>query len=278
MKVALLGVPDDTGVKLNNGRPGAAGGPEALRKALLRYGKRYDLHRDAPIEAIHDAGNVDVDLGGTAEAMARTHQRTRLRLNQLHEQGYATVLVGGGHDHAVSSLAAAADHHGGPVGAINVDAHLDVRPIAGSGMPFRRAMQAGHLDGHHFVEWGLGLFANEPGHIEWARSKGARLVSVEEVQAGASVSAVLRHALAPGAAVLSVDLDALDASVAPGVSALNPHGLATHHVVSMVREAASGGVVHLDLMELNPRYDVDGRTARVAAHLLLVFASTLSSR
>ncbi|HND60953.1 MAG TPA: hypothetical protein PLB90_05695, partial [Opitutaceae bacterium] len=36
--VALLGLPDDTGVKLNGGRPGAAGGPTAFRAALARYG------------------------------------------------------------------------------------------------------------------------------------------------------------------------------------------------------------------------------------------------
>ena len=40
--IALLGLPDDTGVLLNGGRVGAAEGPEAFRAALARFGSAYD--------------------------------------------------------------------------------------------------------------------------------------------------------------------------------------------------------------------------------------------
>src|SRR6478672_5069131 len=37
-RVGLIGLPDDEGVRLNNGRPGAKDGPKALRAALAGYG------------------------------------------------------------------------------------------------------------------------------------------------------------------------------------------------------------------------------------------------
>ena len=44
-RVALVGLPDDTGVELNNGRTGASKGPAAFRAALARYGQHVDAER-----------------------------------------------------------------------------------------------------------------------------------------------------------------------------------------------------------------------------------------
>ncbi|MEO1129082.1 MAG: hypothetical protein AAFX05_05155, partial [Planctomycetota bacterium] len=55
--VALLGLPDDLGVRLNGGRPGAAAGPTAFRAALARAGSPFDLVREKPMTVrICDAG------------------------------------------------------------------------------------------------------------------------------------------------------------------------------------------------------------------------------
>ena len=54
--VALLGLPDDTGVRLNNGRTGAAGGPKAFRAALARYGVADSAGGYLPL--VFDAGDV----------------------------------------------------------------------------------------------------------------------------------------------------------------------------------------------------------------------------
>ena len=68
---------------------------------------------------------------------------------------------------------------------------------------------------------------------------------------------------------LTIDLDVLPAAVAPGVSA--PAGLGVPTAVILAAcaaAAASGKLRHFDIVELNPRYDVDGRTARTAARLV----------
>ena len=68
---------------------------------------------------------------------------------------------------------------------------------------------------------------------------------------------------------LSLDLDVLPASVAPGVSAPNGFGLSTACVRTALRLVAQSGKLGLfEVAELNPTHDVGGRTARTAARLI----------
>jgi formiminoglutamase len=68
---------------------------------------------------------------------------------------------------------------------------------------------------------------------------------------------------------LTIDLDVLPASVAPGVSAPAAYGVPLPVISAVCRQVAeSGKLLHLDVAELNPEFDVDGRTARVAARLV----------
>ena len=160
--IALLGLPDDTGVRLNGGRAGAADGPRAFRAALASFGTTWDLDADREIDVrVFDAGDVEPVAGGTEAALAETHARVEAAARALHEHGCVTVGIGGGHDLALPCIAAWAKHHGEAVGGINLDAHLDVREKVGSGMPFRRLITGGHVDPRAFVELGLGRFAND---------------------------------------------------------------------------------------------------------------------
>ena len=280
-RLALLGLPDDTGVRLNFGRPGAAAGPGAFRAALAAFGTTFDAAHGLALESpIFDAGDVVPAVGDDESALLETHARTQSVARALHELGLVVVGIGGGHDLSLPTLSAYAAHVDAPLGGINVDAHLDVRERVGSGMPFRKLLERGHLDGSRFIELGLNRFANERADVEWLRQQGAELVLVDEVlRSGTSADARLTRVLAGGAGFLSVDLDALDASLAPGVSAKNPLGLRVEHVAELVEAAgARPEVGHFDMMELCPPHDVDGRTARVAAYLFSCFVAGLARR
>ncbi|HNI70612.1 MAG TPA: arginase family protein, partial [Marmoricola sp.] len=68
---------------------------------------------------------------------------------------------------------------------------------------------------------------------------------------------------------LSIDLDVLPAATAPGVSAPAAYGVALETVEAICHQVASSGRLALvDVAELNPNFDIDGRTARVAARLI----------
>src|SRR5690606_2974197 len=157
----------DTGVRLNKGRPGASAGPTAFRAALARFGAPWDGRAGKAITPrVFDAGDLIPAESGSAEALAETHRRALECVRALHALGLSVVAVGGGHDLTLPAVTALALHEGRALGGVNVDAHLDVRPRIGSGMPFRRLIEAGHLIGERFVEVGLGRFVNDRSDTE----------------------------------------------------------------------------------------------------------------
>ena len=180
------------------------------------------------------------------------------------------------------------------LGGVNIDPHLDVREEVGSGMPFRRLIERGVLEGSRYTTLGAGRFSNSGEHVRWLRARGGRVVTLEAArgvvpgQAGADLwGARVEESLRRGRLLgdgcepgfVSFDLDALDGSVGPGVSAVNAHGLTAAEAVAaaeLVGEAPGG--VHFDVMELCPEFDVDARTARLAAQLAARFIAGACAR
>lgn len=283
-RVALLGLPDDTGVGLLGGRAGAAKGPAAFRAALAGFGAAWDALAGRSLDvAVFDAGNVAPAKGASEAALMKTHARVEAAATALHEQGLVVVAIGGGHDLTLPTVSALSKHAGGPVGGINLDAHTDVRETVGSGMPFRRLIESGALDPKRFVEAGLSRFVNAREHVEWLSSRGATLVSVEEVlELGVLARNWLDAALGAdpkAAGFVSIDLDGIDGAQVPGVSAINPMGIPVPGACHLAEAAgAEPRVRHFDLMELSPPHDPSGRSARVAALLFLSFIAGFATR
>ena len=284
--VALLGLPDDLGVRLNGGRPGACEGPNAFRSALAGYGVSWDGRRGVDLDGIvFDAGDVIPAPGDGEAALLETHARVEAAAQQLHSAGLVVACIGGGHDLTLPAVSALAEHAGLAVGGINFDAHTDVRDKVGSGMPFRRLIEKGSLSPTAFVELGLGRFANAGGDLEWLIAQGATtrraddLLDLQAFEQRALPAAMELALRTESAAFVSIDLDGIDASQAPGVSAMNPSGLSVRHAAALAEAAGrERRVWHFDIMELCPPHDVAGRTARVAAHLFLSFIAGVVER
>ncbi len=257
--IALLGLPDDTGVRLNNGRTGAAGGPKAFRAALSRYGVADSAAGYLPL--VFDAG--DVMPTGSLE---KTHQRVTEVTTALLDRGLFPIAIGGGHDLTYPFVRAVAAKFPKLAG-IYFDAHLDVRETAGSGMPFRRLVEDCGVSALHLH--GFRPLVNSLEHLDWFRAHGGR-THPENAKVALPKAKNL---------FVSFDLDVLDAAHAPGVSALNPAGWNVREAEAWVRACGADPRVRcFDLMELNPAHDPDGRTARVAAHLFLTFLQGFASR
>ncbi|MBL8744875.1 MAG: formimidoylglutamase [Phycisphaerae bacterium] len=279
-RIALLGLPDDLGVRMNNGRPGAAQGPTAFRAALARFGANWDAVHQRPLTpAVWDAGDVIPARGGDEKALAETHQRVTDACLALHRANLLVVCIGGGHDLTFPAVRAASQSARRPMGGVSIDPHLDVRETPGSGMAFRALIEHGHLDPASFTVLGAGRFANSDAHVQWLASRDGAIVPSELLQRDllASLAAALRRA--GESRFVSFDLDSLDAAYAPGVSAINPCGLTPSEAASLVRAVgADPRVTHFDLMELAPPHDEHARTARIAAFLFLSFLSGFTGR
>lgn len=255
-RVGLIGLPDDLGVRLNNGRPGAREGPNAFRAALARYGAAHPHGWEWP--RVFDVGNVTPATGHNEAALQETHRRVTEAVRAVLELGLFPIAIGGGHDLTFPFVRAVAERHKKLAG-IYFDAHLDVRETAGSGMAFRKLIEecgVGQLTVH-----GASAVANSRAHWEWFLANGGVVGKGDAPEAPLGADTFV-----------SFDLDVLDGGVAPGVSAMNPCGWDVARAAAWV-EALGGDprVRCFDLMELNPRHDAEGRTARVAAHLFLSF-------
>jgi len=211
-------------------------------------------------------------------AMAHVHIEEAAR--NLVGAGARPLFIGGDHGITGSLLRGlAAARPGLRLALVTLDAHLDVREYddaasLSSGTPFRRALESGILTGSRTAMIGLRPLANSRYYFTWAREQGIHLYTVEDIAERGAV-AVTRDALArvsaqADAVYLSVDIDAADAAVAPGVSAVGVGGLSAREMIDVVRTvSADPKLIGADLMELSPPHDENGRTARLTARLLL---------
>lgn len=273
-RVAILGLPDDTGVRLNSGRPGAAGGPRTFREALSRYGVSTPDGFNWP--KVFDAGDVTPAPGHGADAMLETHMRIREATTAILKLGLFPIAIGGGHDLTLPFVRAVVEHTCSAdeevFGGIYFDAHLDVRNTPGSGMAFRRLVED-HAVGPLLIA-GFNPLANAREFVRWFLDHDGEIADPDWTSQLSAEQGAPPAWLSPLAdcdhLFCSFDLDCLDASQAPGVSAMNPDGLGVADAARAVFTVACDPRLRcLDFMEFSPAHDEGGRTGRVLAHLFL---------
>ena len=282
--VALLGFASDAGVSRNHGRPGAATGPAALRRALANLA--WHGGDDA---RLYDAGDVTCSDDALEEAQSAYADQ----LAALLRDGHFVIGLGGGHEiawaaHSGLERALAADPRFERLGIVNFDAHLDLRRPeprgrGTSGTPFLQIAEARADRGREFRYLCIGASeaSNTPALFDRARSLGVTIVTdLEAAQPEASLQ-LQRFIEASSAVYLTFCLDVLPPAVAPGVSAPAGLGVALHRAVALLKDALAvcghgrpgSKLLLADIAELNPRFDHDGRTARTAARLVYELAA-----
>lgn len=262
----VVGFRSDEGVRRNKGRIGAAAAPAAIRKALAPLA--FHLDRE-----VFDAGDVVVEDGSLEEGQERAGRV----ISELLDAGKLTVLLGGGHETAFASYLGVARSEavtrGKRLGVLNLDAHFDLRdePVPSSGTPFLQMAHAEAAAGRELNYAVVGI--SEPNNtrtlFNTADRLGVKYLLDEECSTEAVREFVVSFLDGVDALYLTIDLDVLPASVAPGVSAPAAYGVPLPVISAVCRQvAASGKLLHLDVAELNPEFDIDSRTAKVAARLV----------
>jgi formiminoglutamase len=279
----LIGFPQDEGVRRNQGRPGAAAAPDEIRRWLYRLTPLdcqtgVNLAKQTPL----DLGNIRIagSLEATQEALADV-------VAVVLSSGAIPIVLGGGHETAYGHYLGYVQAQR-RVGIINLDAHLDVRPtLAGlghSGSPFRQAFEhpSQPLPRHDYVCLGAQPHSVSRDHLLYVR-QGSGIVrwnaEVREALDTFFQEELDRLAGEDCSVYLTLDADVVRAAEVPGVSSPNPTGLSGQEVLDCVRGAGtSPRVSSLDLVEINPTYDLDGRSARWAALVIWNFLIGLASR
>ncbi len=267
--VALLGFACDAGVLRNQGRKGAAEGPRALRQALANLA----WHLPHPV---YDAGDIlcqGDDLEAAQEELAN-------KVSTLLGQQQFPLVLGGGHEVAYGDFLGLLRHAERTtprptLGIVNFDAHFDLRAAtrATSGTPFSQMAVACEQAKQPFRYLCLGISeaANTQALFARAQALNVRYRRDDEMSflQQNEISAELeRFRNGVDWLYLTVCLDVLPAEVAPGVSAPAARGVELGMIEFLIDVIQKSGKLRLaDIAELNPAYDIDNRTAKVAARL-----------
>lgn len=278
--IVLVGFPCDEGVRRNGGRTGAAAGPAAIRTALANLPAWPQL-------SLKDHG--DIICHGEALENAQAHYAANV--SNILKSGAFPVALGGGHEIAFASFSALAKHLdeeqsvAPKIGIINLDAHLDIRAdkSPSSGTPFLQMKQECDKKGwvFNYICLGASLFSNTASLFERAGEISASIVYDDEMTLENSAFFLKKlYEFATGAdhLYLTIDMDCLPAAIAPGVSAPAAFGIQPAVVEMVIKALARTGKLRLaDIAELNPQYDIDARTARLAARFIARIAWEISA-
>lgn len=267
----VAGYPDDEGIKINGGRPGAASAPDAIRRPLYKMTTPAWSQKEF---SLVDFGN----LTSSVPLAERHHTGSEAAFNAL-TLGHHWIGLGGGHDYAYSDgsgfLRAFTQHKYKPL-IINFDAHLDVRDTSqgfSSGTPFYRLLTDFPENSFDFIEIGIQSQCNSTAHYNWALNKNTTIVTYDDLLHAPLAEVVLEkiaeHLIHNRPTYMSVDIDAFSSAYAPGCSqswatGLEPQGFFALWDILLKRL----DVRALGVYEVSPPLDTDDRTSKLAAQIV----------
>jgi len=283
-------------IDLGAGRRGVDMGPSALRIAGIHAAIEAQGFTVREIGTVTAGGLETTDPGDEdarfLDEIAGVAERAGELVDRGLTRGWLPLILGGDHSLSIGTVAAVARHHrdrGESIGVIWVDAHADMNTPetspSGNIHGMSLAVLRGH--GHHRLSrlGGtepavrpentsiLGARELDPGERALVRELGVRVFTMSEIdERGIAVcmdEALARANLGTAGFHLSFDLDSLDPREAPGVGTPVQGGL-TYREGHLVCEkaAASGRLVSLEVVELNPVLDDGNHTARLAVGLV----------
>lgn len=287
--MSVIGVPMDLG----QSRRGVDMGPSALRYAGA-IEKLQELKKD-----IHDLGDILIARPDTAKAVEESNLKNLQQVIQANEElAYIVdqeieknrfpVIFGGDHSIAIGSLAGIAKHYEN-LGVIWYDAHGDLNSSETSpsgnihGMPLAASLGIGHAKLTNILGYTpkikpeniviVGARSLDPGEKELIREKGINVYTMHEIDR-IGMSNVMKETIdylneRTDGIHLSLDLDGLDPSEAPGVGTPVIGGITyreSHLAMEMLAEADI--LTSTEIVEVNPILDEKNKTAEVAVGLM----------
>ncbi len=262
---SILGYACDEGVKRNQGRIGAAQGPNTIRKMLAPLSN----HFSDQIEIL-DVGNIICNK----EDLESTQQETSHSIAALLHHNMFPIVLGGGHDLAYA-------HYNGikkqfpdkTIGIINLDAHFDLRKVetqGNSGTPFYQI--AKENESFKYLCLGIQKEANNPELFKTANELNVK--HIENTQftienKNVVFTKVKDFISSVDHIYLTIDIDGFSSAYAPGVSAPSPMGFSIDIALETIQLICkSEALLSIDMVELNPKYDIDHCTARLCSRLI----------
>ena len=259
--IVIIGVPDES--KSHAKRKGASKGPDILRVASSE--SEFFERNGKTIPIVPMRGSIDnkqiLDYGNVKREDLYQLVFFLVSNNKI------PIVIGGDHSITTIILEAIGDLCG-KIELLYFDAHPDfvssTRDYYGSvitdssrSIDFQKSML-------------IGTRAAEAEELENAHKVGLEVITpidIEEVGI-LKVADKIRSKNNNGKKYISIDLDCLDPSFAPGVSLPSPCGLSSIDLIYLVKLAVGTGIIGIDIVELSPDFDINNITAFLAARIL----------
>lgn len=270
INLGILGYACDEGVRRNQGRAGAKEGPDSIRAVLSKMPNHLPGN-----SMLLDFGNLIC----TNQDMETTQMLLAKQIDQFLKENIFCIVLGGGHDMAYGHYHGLKQHLGpnSRLGIINFDAHFDLRSNENgnnSGTPFYQIAAECKAANAPFKYLCLGIRedANDRALYDTTSVLGVNYLEIERFQVR-HLDLVTREIdyfiKGLDAVYVTIDLDGFSSAYAPGVSAASPMGFTPEIVLECLKTIIhSDKLVGLDIAEMNPKFDNDQQTARLAASLM----------
>ena len=274
--VGFLGIPYDVG---NSWRPGTRFGPREIRNYSTRYSgwggsqqKGYwDINQNKRFLediSMSDCGDVDVayyDIERNRKIITQT-------VKKILKAGTFPVVIGGDHSITYPCICAFEDFKS--LDIIQIDAHLDwIDEVDGiryaNGSPMRRSMELDFTN--KMVQLGIRCIRSRESDYNFAKSQGSKIFTRQDIRQK-GVDEIVEKLPPLGNVYVSIDIDGLDPSVAPGTGSPTVDGLLYYEVINLLKGITKkSNVVGFDIVEVNPMVDLSGQTCLLATTLILEF-------
>ncbi|MEF2248418.1 agmatinase [Paenibacillus sp. IITD108] len=258
-KAVIYGMPMDFTVSF---RPGSRFGPPRIREVSIGL-EEYSPYLDRSLEDIEyfDAGDLLLPFGNPARSLDIIGEFVKGVL----EDGKMPVGLGG--EHLVSWPIFREMYAKYPdLAIIHFDAHADLResyegePLSHS-TPLRKAAEL--MGGKNIYQFGIRSGSRE----EWQYAR--ENINFHPFEVLEPLKKVLPE-LAGRPVYLTIDIDVLDPSAAPGTGTAEAGGITSKELIEAVHAIArsEANVVGCDLVEVAPAYDPTEQTQIVASKVI----------
>lgn len=281
--IAIIGAPSDLGIQ---GKSGTRLGPRGIREQSTRFhyspGGTYDPEKDicylsTKIWKIVDLGDIDYIPGDLETTFENIENAVRIIMNH---KAFPVILGG---DHSISIPVVKGLDNVGDFNVIHIDAHLDWTTNVGNqrffnGSPCRRMAEIPYVKRiSHLGIHGIG--SSQKSDFDDARRHGDIIYSPKQIRK-IGISNAVSQLPQDLPAYVTIDIDSLDYSIAPGTGSPMTGGLLYDELREILECIAQlMPIIAFDLVEVSPPYDErSGITCYTAARLISDFLGYITKQ
>jgi len=273
--IAVLGLPVDSGTSY---RSGTRHGPAGIRAASAMLTDGHLAGYDVDLYPwLGDYGDLPLPTGNTQAVLAMI----QARMTDLTRTNTHVVALGGDHLITLPILRSLKEKHG-KIAVVHFDAHCDTwndhfGETHGHGTWLRHAIDEDLVQADHTISIGIRSPADEDSR-HYLVSKGGITLSAYEatVVRPRDMAGLIARRVGNMPAYLSLDIDCLDPSQAPGTGTPEIGGLSSIWLREVMDNMQGISWIGMDCVEVSPAYDHAEITSLAAATFCLQYISKIA--